>query len=274
MTAVPLEHPSPGVLRPVLPYASVLLAENPGSMTLDGTNTWIVRAPGARECLVIDPGPDDARHLAAIADHAPVGCVLVTHHHPDHTAGIGGLSQRTGAPVRAVDPGLCLPGTDRAAAPLTDGEVLDEAGIRLRVVATPGHTSDSVCLLAEHEGVGALFSGDTILGKGTTIIAEPDGDLGSYLDSLHRLAELDQETAVLPGHGPELPDARAAAEAYLDHRKQRLDQVRSAAREMVDPVTARGIVEIVYADVDRSVRPAAESTVRAQLDYLRYLGEL
>ncbi len=163
-------------------------------------------------------------------------------------------------PVRAADPSLCLGGD-----PLADGEVLAAAGVEVQVLATPGHTSDSVCLVLD---AGPVLTGDTILGRGTTVVAYPDGALGPYLDSLARLRELG-DRLVLPGHGPELPSLAAVAEQYLAHRRERLDQVRAALATLGADASARQIVEHVYADVDRSVWWAAELSVQAQLDYLR-----
>ncbi len=269
MSGPPVDHPAYGTLRRVTPFASVLLADNPSPMTLDGTNTWIVSAPGAHESVVIDPGPDDTGHLRRVADQGPVGLVLVTHRHPDHVGGAAAFARLTGAPVRAADPAWCFGG-----APLADEESIHAGDLDLRVMATPGHTSDSVCLLVEHADRAVVFAGDSILGRGTTVVAAPDGHLGSYLESLRRLADLPEGTLVLPGHGPQLPDARAAASAYLAHRGQRLDQVREVVSARGGEVTPWEVVEIVYADVDRSVWPAAESTVRAQLTHLGELGEL
>ncbi|MEV0704931.1 MBL fold metallo-hydrolase [Saccharopolyspora sp. NPDC050389] len=263
-----MQHPAYGTLRQVTPYASVLLAHNPSPMTLEGTNTWVVRDPGAGDCVVIDPGPADAEHLRGVADQGPVSLVLLTHHHGDHTDGVAQFVELTGAPVRALDPALC-----RGAEAFRDGEVIKAGGVELRVVATAGHTADSVCFVADHDEP-AVFTGDSILGRGTTVVAHPDGHLGSYLASLRLLAELPPGLRVLPGHGPELPDAQAIATAYLKHREQRLDQVRAAVREHGPEVTPRQVVEVVYADVDRSVWPAAEWTVQAQLAYLREQGEL
>lgn len=258
-----MEHPAYGELRPVTPYASVLLARNPTPMTLEGTNTWVVGSPDAADRVVIDPGPDDPDHLQRVADAGPVSLVLLTHHHPDHTDGVARFVERTGAPVRALDPALCRDGE-----PLRDGEVVEAGGVELRVLATPGHTADSVCFVVDGDEP-AVFTGDSVLGRGTTVVAHPDGHLGSYLESLRRLADLPEGLRVLPGHGPDLPDARTVAEHYLQHRHQRLDQVRAALADLGPDATPRQVVEVVYADVDRSVWPAADLTVQAQLTYLR-----
>ncbi|SFT89393.1 Glyoxylase, beta-lactamase superfamily II [Actinopolyspora lacussalsi subsp. righensis] len=278
MTSSTLEHPAPGTPRRVLDFATVLLARNPNAMTLDGTNTWLVGAPESDERIVIDPGPSEREHLRTLREQARITGVLLTHHHPDHTEGVAEFVELTGAPVRALDPELCVDGTARTpgfgSGPLREGETVDAAGVRLRVMATPGHTADSLCLHTEHDGVAALFSGDSILGRGTTVVTAEDGDLGSYLESLRRLTELAGSTWLLPGHGPEQPDARQAAATYLDHRRQRLEQVRAALRKLGGTGEPGEVVDIVYADVDPAVRPAAESTVRAQLNHLRELGEL
>jgi glyoxylase-like metal-dependent hydrolase (beta-lactamase superfamily II) len=254
-----------GVLRPVTPLASVLLAENPSPMTLDGTNTWVLRAPGEEACVVVDPGEEDEVHLRRVAEQGPVALVLLTHRHHDHAGGARRFAELTGAPVRALDRSLVL-GSEA----LGDGDVVTAAGVELRVIATPGHTSDSLSFLLDGPGADqAVLTGDTILGRGTTVIAHPDGSLGPYLDSLHRLADLAPATAVLPGHGPELPDAPAVATAYLAHREERLEQVRAALAVLGEDATARQVVEVVYADVDRVLWPAAELSVMAQLDHLR-----
>jgi glyoxylase-like metal-dependent hydrolase (beta-lactamase superfamily II) len=260
-----MNYPAYGELRPVTPLASVLLERNPSPMTLEGTNTWVLRAPGETRCVVVDPGEEDEDHLGRVAAHGPVALVLLTHRHPDHAAGARRFAELTGAPVRALDPSLVL-GSEA----LADGDAVAVAGVELRVVGTPGHTSDSLSFLLDGPGSStSVLTGDTILGRGTTVIAHPDGALGPYLDSLRRLAELPAGTTVLPGHGPELPDAPAVATAYLTHREQRLDQVRAALAELGPEAAPRQVVELVYADVDRSLWPAAELSVQAQLDHLR-----
>lgn len=251
-------------MRDVTTNAGVVLADNAGMMTLDGTNTWILRAPGSATAIVVDPGPTDEDHVRAILEAAgEVELVLFTHWHHDHTEAIDVLHERTGAPSRAIGAEWC-----RDADPLVDGELIEAAGLTLEVVQTPGHTADSVCLLVTDDG--SLLTGDTILGRGTTIVAWPDGSLGPYLDSLARIRELADEGVVvrlLPGHGPEATDPLAVVDFYLEHRAERLDQVRDAVA--AGDTTARQVVERVYADVDESLWPAAERSVEAQLAYLR-----
>jgi glyoxylase-like metal-dependent hydrolase (beta-lactamase superfamily II) len=256
-------HPAYGVLRPVTPYAAVLLADNPSPMTLDGTNTWLLRAPGAGDTVVVDPGPDHRTHLAAIAAAGPVREILLTHGHPDHSEGARGLHELTGAPVRALDPAYRY-GADG----LAEGDVVAAGGVEVRVVATPGHTADSLCFVVGD----AVLTGDTILGRGSTVVAHPDGRLADYLASLDRLAALGAELgplAVLPGHGPDLPDLAPVVAAYRAHREQRLDQIRDALSTLGADATPRAVVELVYADVDQDLWWAAELSVRAQLDHLR-----
>jgi glyoxylase-like metal-dependent hydrolase (beta-lactamase superfamily II) len=255
-----VSHPLYGQLRPVTPYASVLLARNPSPMTLDGTNTWLLRAPGSESCLVIDPGPDDPEHLrAVVAAAGEVTGILLTHGHLDHSAGAAALRALTRAPVRALDPAKRLGGEG-----LGEGDVVAAAGVEVRVLATPGHTADSLCF-----AVGdAVLTGDTVLGRGTTVVAHPDGRLADYLDSLRRLHELGTR-AVLPGHGPELPDLAAITSAYLAHREERLEQIRAALDQLGPDAAAMDVVRVVYADVDPVLWPAAELSVRAQLEYLR-----
>jgi len=244
-----------------------VLASNPGPLTLDGTNTWVLAEPGARAAVVVDPGPDEPAHLAAVMTIATEGdrevaVVLVTHRHPDHVEGAAGFAADAGAPLRAADPALCSPGV----AALHEGERLRVDGLDLSVLHTPGHTSDSVSFLLPADR--AVLTGDTVLGRGTTVVAHPDGRLGDYLDSLTRLHALARERVevVYPGHGPVLSDAEAAIDGYLKHRRERLEQVRAAVAAGAD--SARAVVEMVYADVDPVLWPAAEWSVRAQLEYL------
>jgi glyoxylase-like metal-dependent hydrolase (beta-lactamase superfamily II) len=253
-------HPAYEAVRPVTDVAAVVLARNPSPMTLEGTNTWLLRSPSAESCLVVDPGPADDGHLRAVAAAAGrVTAILLTHGHPDHAEGAAAFRELTGAPVRALDPAQRLGGEG-----LGEGDVVAAAGVEVRVLATPGHTSDSLCFAVED----AVLTGDTVLGRGTTVVAYPDGRLADYLDSLRRLQDLGTRT-VLPGHGPELPDLAAVTTAYLAHREERLAQVRAALAGLGPDATPMDVVRVVYADVDPVLWPAAEWSVRAQLDYLR-----
>ncbi|MFD6165637.1 MBL fold metallo-hydrolase [Oerskovia sp. NPDC060287] len=270
----------------VTDQASVLLAQNPGPMTLDGTRSYVLAAPGARTRVVVDPGPDDVSHLTALADGPRVELVLVTHRHADHTAGAARFAELTGAPVRAADPAHCHPAHPAtggatggsahagAAAPLRGGEVLRAAGLRIEVVATPGHTADSVSFRLPDDGPhGSVLTGDTILGRGTTVISTPDGSLRDYLASLDVLEAFGTAT-VLPAHGPHLGDLSAVVRAYREHRLGRLAEVRAAlagAAIAGAPVTDQLVEQVtatVYGDVAPGVLPAARQSVRAQLRYL------
>ncbi|MBA3233995.1 MAG: MBL fold metallo-hydrolase, partial [Propionibacteriales bacterium] len=150
---------------------------------------------------------------------------------------------------------------------LRDGDIVEVDGLEVRVVSTPGHTGDSLSFVLPAES--AVLTGDTVLGRGTTVVAHPDGVLGAYLGSLRRLRDLAHARSVdviWPGHGPVLGDALTVIDDYLRHRMERLDQVREAvAAGVVEPME---IVGRVYAGVDERLWPAAELSVRAQLAYL------
>jgi len=246
-----------------------VLAPNPNIMTLDGTNTWVLREPGATRSIVVDPGPSILSHLDAVAETAgEVAVVLLTHHHYDHSESAKEFAERMGCGVRALDPALRL--GDEG---LGDGDVIAVDGLEVRVVGTPGHTSDSLCFYLPGDGV--VLTGDTVLGRGTTVVAHPDGQLGAYLDSLdrlHRLAEEHELAAIWPGHGPVIEQALPALDYYIGHRRDRLAQVEAALPLVPEgtPVEelARKVVEIVYVDVDPVLWGAAELSVRAQLTYL------
>lgn len=253
----------------VSPLATLVRAPNPGPMTLDGTNSYVLRAPGSEGVVVVDPGPADAAHLERLTAHGPVELVLLTHHHADHSEALAGFARSAGAPARAMDPAFCID-----APPIADNELIRAAGLDIRVLATPGHTADSVCYLLPDDGDhGSVLTGDTVLGRGTTIIADPDGAVGPYLDSLARLKTLGERAggvvAVLPGHGPVLRDLASVCEDYLIHRAERLEQVRAALAKLGADASVGEVTDLVYADTDASVRGAAEASVRAQLRYLR-----
>ncbi|MER7072556.1 MBL fold metallo-hydrolase [Terrabacter sp. NPDC000476] len=244
--------------------AECVLCPNPSPMTLDGTNTWLLAEPGSDEVVVVDPGPLDEAHLAHVLDRVAstgrrVALTLLTHGHADHAESADRFHELTGAPVRAVG---------RGHDDLRAGESLRVGGLEVLVVPTPGHTSDSVSFVLPADNT--LLTGDTVLGRGTTVVAWPDGSLEAYLESLHRIEALTRAggvTTLSPGHGPFVADAAATVTFYLRHRAERLEQVRAAVAGGAR--TAHAVVEQVYADVPRSVWPAAELSVQAQLEYLR-----
>lgn len=238
-----LTNPAPGSPS----WVGLFRAPNPGPMTLEGTNTWVIH--GGDGVIVVDPGPAISSHLARVAKSGNVTGVLLTHRHPDHAEGLDEFAKLAGAGV--INP---LP-----------GESLRHDDLEITTISTPGHTADSVSFHVVGD-TSAVFTGDTILGRGSTSVLWPDGNLGDYLNSLVRLRELGA-IPVLPGHGPVREDCEAAAGGYLEHRYSRLDQVRAALESGADSASA--VVEIVYAEVDRSLWPAAEATVMAQLAYLQ-----
>jgi len=242
-----------------------VLAPNANMMTLDGTNTWVLREPDGRRSIVVDPGPDIESHLAAIAAEAgDVAAVLLTHHHLDHSEAARSFAERVGCGVRALDPAYRL-GSEGLGA----GDVVAVDGLEVHVISTPGHTADSLSFLVPADG--AVLTGDTVLGRGTTVVAHPDGQLGAYLDSLdrlHALAAKHEIREIWPGHGPVIADALGALDFYIAHRRSRLAQVEQALVDLGADASPSAVVEKVYADVDPILWGAAELSVRAQLAYL------
>lgn len=243
-----------------------ILAPNPGPMSLDGTNTWLLPTDGGM--IVVDPGPDDPGHLSAIIDLAgTVNEIWVTHRHIDHIEAAHPLANRTGnPPIRAFDPELC---TGR---PLRGDDEIDLGnGGSLRVLHIPGHTDDSIAFLHTAPGEpGRLLTGDMVLGRGTTVIVPPDGSLTSYFTSLDVMEQACVDFAVtelLPGHAPVLADPIAVLHYYRNHRLERLEQIRRAVRDGHRSPDA--VVEHVYHDAPANVKFAARLSAIAQLNHLR-----
>jgi glyoxylase-like metal-dependent hydrolase (beta-lactamase superfamily II) len=254
----------------IAPYIQLIRAPNPGPMTLDGTNTWVI-SDADSGAVVVDPGPSIESHLQAVltACQPRLIMIILTHRHLDHSESAGTVAEQVGCGVRAADPQFRI-GADG----LDAGTQLRVGAITLEVLATPGHTSDSrSLLLSGPDRVNRLITGDMVLGRGTTVITYPDGDLAAYFDSLDLLENLVTTRDVvelLPGHGPVVTDPAAWLSFYRQHRHERLDQVRAALA--AGDRTPGEVVARVYADVDRSLWPAAEQSVRAQLEYLEIHG--
>ena len=247
-----------------------VVAPNPSPMTLDGTNTYVIGVPGAGEALVVDPGPEDPEHLERVrrvvaARDAQVVAVAVTHHHADHAAAALGWAHAFGSRVTASSPDVA--GSEGRL--VRDGDRILLAGIDVEVVETPGHTLDHLSLRL---GTGSLLTGDHVLGRGTTVVAYPDGDLTAYLESLRRVMELGPGS-LLPGHGPELvEDPAAVLEFYHAHRRFRQAQLLAVLEDA--PATPPELVARIYADVDRRVWKAAEASTRATLRALCDAGRV
>ncbi len=242
----------------------VVLAPNPSPITLEGTNTYVV---GDRTPVVIDPGPDDGEHLQRVLDEAGgSSLVVLTHTHPDHAEGAERFAQMARAPLAAWAGGTSA---CAAAAAIADGQRIDVDGTALVAVHTPGHASDHVSFFLEAER--ALFTGDHVLGRGTTVIAHPDGDMAAYMRSLERAREL-AATRLYPGHGPVVEEPDEVLRYYIEHRLEREQQVLAAIDAGDTQVPA--MVARIYHDVDPVLHPAATLSVRAHLDKLRNDGVL
>jgi glyoxylase-like metal-dependent hydrolase (beta-lactamase superfamily II) len=265
--------PAPGRMTRTVqlePQVTRVLAPNPGSMSLDGTNTYLVGEPGSGQAVLVDPGPDDAGHLAtveaALADRgAECVAVLVTHHHIDHAEAALPWADRFGVRVAAASPAVAGP----RGRVLEPGERLALAGTTIGVVPTPGHTQDHLAFRLES---GAVLVGDHVLGRGTSVVTHPEGDVLAYLESLRRVHDLGP-SALYCGHGPELTeDPGAVLTFYLAHRAYREQQLLEALGR--GPATVDELVATVYAAYPREVWPAAAQSTRATLDKLRAEGRV
>lgn len=236
-----------------------LLAPNPGPFTLDGTRTYLIG-----DDTVIDPGPAIEGHLASIRAGSPgLKRILLTHGHDDHAGAALILREQTGAEIFA--PAGSVTDPDRT---LVDGDRVDAGEHRLEVIATPGHTGEHVCFLSDE---GELFTGDTILGQGTTVIFPPDGDMGDYLRSLERLRDR-RPIRIYPGHGPVRHDAVALIEEYLYHRRMREEEILGALGGGLETIPE--MRERIYASLDPRLREAAELQIQAHLDLLTKTGRV
>ena len=257
---------TPGVACAIGPLVRRIVAPNPGLMTGPGTNTYLV---GIDEIAVIDPGPDEASHLDAIAACGGdrIRWILLTHTHPDHAPGAVGLKARTGGQVLAF--GAAGHGEGEVVQPdvtIRDGFELEATEFRLTALHTPGHASDHLCFLLERSRL--LFSGDHVMQGSTVVIKPPDGDMAAYLDSLRRLLTL-RVRSIAPGHGYVIEDPTETVEGYLAHRSAReaaIVEALVAGDRSVDEIVRR-----VYVDVADELHPVARHSVYAHL--LKLVGE-
>jgi len=247
-----------------------VLAPNPGHMSLDGTNTYVLGVPGSGAAMVVDPGPDDEGHRRAVEDvvgaaDAEVALILVTHHHYDHAEAAAAWAASFGCRVAAPTADVAGPG----GTVIAGGDVLEAGGLRVEAVATPGHCSDHTAFRLP---TGTVLTGDHILGRGTSVVAWPDGDLAAYLESLRRLLDLGPG-ALYPGHGPEMTDeAEAVVRYYADHRAFRERQVLAVLADGTEDPPA--MVRRIYAAVGEHLWPAAERSTLACLHKLAAEGRV
>jgi glyoxylase-like metal-dependent hydrolase (beta-lactamase superfamily II) len=245
-----------------------VLAPNPSMMALDGTNTYVICAPGAGEAAVVDPGPPDEAHLSQVESvlaglGAECRWILVTHHHIDHSGAALPWADRLGAQVGAA--------ARRVAGPrgrlLDGGDEIRVGGTTIGVVPTPGHCSDHLAFRLE---TGGLLTGDHILGRGSSVVTYPDGDLIAYLESLRRVLDLGP-SALYPGHGPAMTeDPVSVVRFYLHHRELRRQQILTVLADgPADPPT---LVRHIYHDTPVGLRPYAEQSTRAALHAMAQEG--
>lgn len=237
---------------------STIVAPNPGPFTLTGTCTYIVDGS-----ICVDPGPAIEAHIEAIVGAAPhLRAIAVTHRHADHAPAADLLALRLGIPIYSPA-GVCK----RTDHELRDDYIID-AGVKLRAIATPGHTREHFCFITDD---GDLFTGDTVLGEGTTVIFPPDGHMGSYFATLQKLIALGPR-AIYPGHGPVRHDAVELLEHYLEHRRERERQIEHALATSEANVTL--LRERIYPDVDPRLFQAAELQLESHLVHLREQGRV
>ena len=254
--------PERGALLPVLPGVSRIVADNPGRMTYHGTNTYLLE--GDDGVTVLDPGPDQAAHVADILRLAPgrIVRILLSHTHRDHFGAVEALKAQTGATTlgwhASADPAF------QPDVPIHDGQTV----VGMQAVFTPGHAADHLCF-ARPDGV--LFSADHVMGWSSSVVSPPAGDMAAYFASLERLLAR-PDTTYLPGHGPALTDPHPYVTALLSHRIARENAIAAALQ--TGPSTTTGLVDALYSKIDPILKMAAERNVLAHLVKLQGEGRV
>ena len=270
----------PGAVEETAPGVRRVLCGNPSAFTFRGTNTYVIGR--GRGVAVLDPGPEDAAHLAAILAATrgeAVSHILVSHTHRDHSPGAAALAAATGAPTRGFGPHLTPPdqggeGGDHGFRPdvlLADGEAVEGDGWRLTALHTPGHCGNHLCFALEGSGDGVLFSADHVMSWSTSVVSPPDGDMAAYMRSLGRLRER-EDRLLLPGHGPAITDPQPFLAALAAHREEREALVAEALNRAGRPATATELVEPVYGPLDPRLVAAAGRSLLAHLIKLEAEG--
>lgn len=250
-------------------YAYCVLAHNPSPLTYVGTNTWVIGAPHAKACVVVDPGPDDADHIQHVLSHIAesgkkVAAIITTHSHADHAGGAHSMALLCGAPMLTQIDGL-----------LPAGQLhINDVGLDMQVLPLPGHSSDSVGIYVKQGKF--ILTGDTIFRQSSTMVCWPDGVLAAYMNSLDNLAHFVDEHDVellLTGHGLVIEDPADRIIRARAHRMKRLNQVISAVRSGI-PARADVLVDALYNDVDASLMQGTRRSVNAQLRFAYDAGLL
>ncbi len=272
-----MDEPPTGIPIQLEPLVTRVLAPNGSAYTFTGTQTHIV---GTSDVAIIDPGPaDDAHHAALLAAVAgrPVTAIVITHHHRDHSPGAARLKAETGAPIVGAAPFALEDDGPRSDASfdhdyapdrvVAEGETIAGVGWTLEAIATPGHTSNHLSFaLLETK---ALFSGDHVMGWATSVVSPPDGDMTQYMASLEKLMGRD-DRVYYPGHGEAIEKPQRLVRGLLGHRKQREGQIRRLLEAGTGDIPA--MVEKMYVGVDKRLYPAAGRSVLAHLIDLERRG--
>jgi glyoxylase-like metal-dependent hydrolase (beta-lactamase superfamily II) len=264
-----------GQVEEVAPGVRRLLCDNPGPFTWKGTVSYIL---GRGNVAIVDPGPDDPRHVQALLDAVrgeTVTHILVTHTHRDHSPGAAAVTAAPGAPTLAEGPHRAARALNLGEVPrmeaandldfrpdqiLADGDTVEAGGFVVEAITTPGHTANHMAFALRDTGI--LLSGDHVMAWATSVVAPPDGAMSDYMASLHKLATRD-ETIYLPGHGGAVRDARSFVVEYIRHREGREASILGRLRKGAADIPT--LVRAIYIGLDPRLAGAAGLSVMAHL---------